>query len=548
VHQVATGSDVDIVAPGPAPIANPAFSPDGNYVYYTSPSPERQIYFVLYQVASLGGTPREIAFDVDSRPSFSPDGKRLVFMRHLPKPPEERLILLDVASRQERILGRIPNPLTFLGSPAWSPDGKHIAVVSFGGGNGLESIIALFDPETGHRQDWLKTTGSLFSSICWVKGGTALATTGQDLSVSIFDQVVLYAYPSGRPSRVTNDFNGYFSVCSSMTDDVLAAVRQTRTGNVYLTDADGGPSRRITSATSPENSIHLSAAADTGTAVCGAARDGVLQIWSLNVDTGASQPLTQGEQPSFRSRAASGVVVFDRIDSTGIHIWRMNDDGSDVRRLTTGAGEQEQGISPDGRYALAGLYESRQTFRVISTNDGRRVQDLHDIFGSTIFSRDSHRILVTRALLVKDRIVPRVEVVPVEGGPALASITLPPNAFSAEWGYDEHAISYLDRSDPNWNVFLQPFSGGARVQLTHVSEGTVRGALWSPDGRRLGYLVRSGPNMELWVCEGDGSRARRVLQLSPETISEFSWMPDSRRLLVDADARSSEAALIRNFR
>ncbi len=36
---------------------------------------------ILYQVPSLGGTPRRILADVDSPISFSPDGKRFSFVR-----------------------------------------------------------------------------------------------------------------------------------------------------------------------------------------------------------------------------------------------------------------------------------------------------------------------------------------------------------------------------------------------------------------------------------------------------------------------------------
>src|SRR6185295_18841404 len=77
VRQVATGSDVVIVPPGEARLGVPSFSPDGNYLYYTAPRPDRQTYRTLYQVPSLGGQSSEIAFDVDSRASVSPDGKQL---------------------------------------------------------------------------------------------------------------------------------------------------------------------------------------------------------------------------------------------------------------------------------------------------------------------------------------------------------------------------------------------------------------------------------------------------------------------------------------
>ncbi len=102
VRQVATGSDVVIVPPGEARLGFPSFSSDGNYLYYTAPRPDQQNYMTLYQVPSLGGRSNEIAFDVDSRASASPDGKQLAFVRHTSAPQQGRLIVLDLGTKQER--------------------------------------------------------------------------------------------------------------------------------------------------------------------------------------------------------------------------------------------------------------------------------------------------------------------------------------------------------------------------------------------------------------------------------------------------------------
>jgi Tol biopolymer transport system component len=77
VRQVATGSDVEVLPARDAALESPSFSPDGNYVFYLTRRPDSPNYRALFQVPSLGGTPRERAFDVDSRASFSPDGKQI---------------------------------------------------------------------------------------------------------------------------------------------------------------------------------------------------------------------------------------------------------------------------------------------------------------------------------------------------------------------------------------------------------------------------------------------------------------------------------------
>ena len=549
VRQVATGSDVTIVPPGETRLANPSFSPDGNYLYYTSPRPDRQTYSVLYQVPSLGGAPREIAFDVDSRASFSPDGQRLAFRRHSIDPVEDRLVVLDVASRKERVLAQVGDPLSMLGAPAWSPDGRQIAAILLNPSGDLQTTIALFDPQTGRRQDWAKLKRSVMNSVSWLRGGSALATGGQDLSYTLFDQVVLRPYPSGRASRVTNDFNTYYDVSSSLADETIAAVRTSQVSNLYLADASGPDARRLTTASSSENSFSQATAADTGTILCGAPRDGILQIWAVNAASGAARSLTDAGTHTFNPNAAAGVVVFDRIDSTGIHVWAMNADGGGQRQLTRGAGEQNQGLSPDGRYVVTNRYDVSQKYLVVATADGRAQLELDDVVGGLAFSPDSRSIAVARPERDQQGLtVFRMDVVPLDGSPVTASVRLPVNAFGQQWTPDGAAVSFHDRNDPGWNVYRQSADGSRPSQVTRVTGGRVLQHRWSPDGNRLAMLVRSGEKNDLWVTGATGGTPVQVTRITPELISSFDWLPDSRRLIVEAATRSSDVVLIRDFR
>ena len=57
------------------------FSPDGNYVYYCSYPPTGNVCR-LYRVAVLGGVQEPQAVeDIDTAPTFSPDGRRFAFVR-----------------------------------------------------------------------------------------------------------------------------------------------------------------------------------------------------------------------------------------------------------------------------------------------------------------------------------------------------------------------------------------------------------------------------------------------------------------------------------
>ena len=84
IRQIATGSDVQALAPTTGQTDGLTFSLDGNYLYYTF-SLQGEKSDTVYSVPSLGGSPRPILKDVDSPISFSPDGKRFCFVRQTPE-------------------------------------------------------------------------------------------------------------------------------------------------------------------------------------------------------------------------------------------------------------------------------------------------------------------------------------------------------------------------------------------------------------------------------------------------------------------------------
>ena len=548
VRQVATGSDVVVVLPGEARLDFPSFSPDGNYLYYTAPRQDRQSYQTLYQVPSLGGRPREIASDVDSRASPSPDGKQLVFARFSLALGWSRLIVVDVDTGKERTLAEIPTPANVLGSPAWSPDGNRIAVPLADTGPGMQATIALFDARDGRRKDWVNLPLTVPNGLTWVRGGNAIALSGQFIGTSTSRQIRLYPYPAGRPARVTNDFNDYSNVSASQADETLSALRSSRTSFIYLADADGPTVRRLTSATGPENSFIQATASDTSTILSTSARNGVAQLWAVDTGTGEFRALTGKEAHAFNPTAGAGVIVYDHLDSTGIGVWAMSASGGSPRPLTRSFRKQVVDLSADGRHVLVEGDKIRH-LSVISTADGRVERDLGIAAGGAELSPDSRSVLVGRPESDGQGLTRnRYEVLPLEGGEATSVVRPPANATDVNWAPDGRSVTYIDRGDPGGNVFRISLDGGAPTPVTHVTDGRIVQHAWSPDGRRLGILVRAGERTDLWVTDAEGRKPVRVTQISPDVISQFKWMADSRHLVVESSTRPSDVVLVREFR
>jgi Tol biopolymer transport system component len=106
IRQVATSSNVQIVPSGKVRFESITFSSDGNFVYYVA-NPEDSTLATIYQIPVLGGTPRKIASDIDSRVAFSPDGRRMAFHRYSAREGQSSVILMEADGSGERVLASL---------------------------------------------------------------------------------------------------------------------------------------------------------------------------------------------------------------------------------------------------------------------------------------------------------------------------------------------------------------------------------------------------------------------------------------------------------
>jgi eukaryotic-like serine/threonine-protein kinase len=524
VRQVATGSDVEVLPTRDAGLEGPTFSPDGNYVFYLARRPDNLNYRALFEVASLGGTPRERVFDVDSRACFSPDGKRIAFWRHVNLEKQSRLVVFDLDGAKESVLAKLDDPESYQGGPSWSPDGRTLAVALLKPAPDFRATVTLFDAGSGERRDLLSLPRTILNGVAWLPDGQGLAASAQDLTTSINQQVFLVGYPDPQLQRVTNDFYRYYNVSVSKGEEAIAAVRVSRLANLWIADAAGGPARQISSTVNPEESHFF--------------------VTVIAPDTVLYDAL------SINPRAAGKLVVFDRLDASGVHIWGMNLDGSNPRKLSSGGGAQVAAVSPDGRYAAYFPVDAPQTVSLLTLESGQSSTLATNVTGGHAgFSPDSSRLLVGRSELDAAGLQRTVwQAVPVGGGPESATFRLPNTAMEPQWAPDGQAMTFRNRADPAWNVYRQDASGKEPTPVTRFTDGRITSYLWSPDGSRLVLIRRTDDGANVWVTGKDGSRPVQVTQLSSSDVFFARWLPDNRRLAVSAGKLSRDAVLIKSFR
>ncbi len=113
----ASGKDVRQLTKGTDPDADPRFSPDGQRITYTT---LRGGFPEVWMMNRDGSEPKRVT--PGSQANWAPDAQALVFIR------DNQAYVRDLASGREKLV--TPRGWERCGVPAFSPDGRHLAVAS----------------------------------------------------------------------------------------------------------------------------------------------------------------------------------------------------------------------------------------------------------------------------------------------------------------------------------------------------------------------------------------------------------------------------------
>ncbi len=550
VRQVATGSDVEVLPVQDATMNAPSFSPDGNYVFFLKRRADAPNYSSLMSVPSLGGNEQERAFDVDSRVAFSPDQKKVCFVRGYPQDGYSALMLVDLDTRAEHKLATVRQPATLSSAPSWSPDGKSIAALVISLPPNLKTVVALFDPNSGERRDFFTREGSVMESVAWLPDGKGFVLAGFDITATVTNQVFMLSYPEGRFQRVTNDFNNYHDVTVSAGEEAIAVVRGGRLANLYTADLSGGTPRAITSATSPERSpgnVVVSGDRVLYTAL----RDQFLSLFSLPVNGGTPAPVIARSGFVTQVRAAPGKVIFTFVEADQqMHIWRADLDGGRMRQLSKGTGETLIDLSPDGSLFTFSRNDSTRGVWIMPTDGGdARLLSPTALKGRGGFSPDGNFVATLEFETDDQGLIRTATVVyPVAGGDVISSRRVPAQATNVKWLPGSNGMSFVDRADPAWNVYSLEHRQTDPEKITKFTDGRITDLEWSPDGNHIAIVRRLGNGENVWVTNADGTAPKQITNFTGQEVFQILWTPDSQHIITNAGQTANDAALIKDFR
>ena len=549
VRQVATGSDVEILAPQPMPIRGVNFSLDGNYLYYLGSDPDTPAYSALFEVPSLGGAPRKRIFDIDTAVSFAPDGKRAAFMRGIPDPPGDHLMIVDLESDRERVLAVAERPdQIHLTKPAWSPDGSRIVTVWHAATEqGVRHSLVAFDADNGERETLSDPVQPTFSSFAWLPDGRGIIATTAPATGQSF-QVLLYPYPQGQRRQITSDLDTYSEVSVTSDGSSIAALRTSRDSNLWRASAEGGDFEPITSRSTTEGIRNLRPQ-DDGSLVFTALKDRYAHLWTMNPDgTGRRQITSQaGWAWGLRPLPDHRGVVFNLFGEaeTRVHVWRVDLDGGNLKQVTRGEGEGMVSLSPDGRTILfTKTLVPRDLWRL--SLEGVEPEKLLDSyrFGAA-FSPDGRFVLYADSEEIEGRQHTVWRVIPSEGGQPVAVIKPPGGGSDFEWVPDSSGLTYvLTADDGVQNIWFHPVGGGEPVQVTRFNKGRIHNVEHSPGGDLIAVERALDGNENVWTVDAAGGDLQQITEFRDDLVFDMEWARDGSSLFITQGDVRREVVMI----
>jgi len=513
VKQVATGTSVPIVAPAKIEFYQPTFTPDGEFIYYVTTD---KGFGTLYQVSTLGGESKKLLTDIDSRVAFSPDGKRMAFIRHNPSAGGDTILIAnrDGTGLEPFIQTKDAGFDQFTGLD-WSADGKKMIVGVFkNNGDVVRKVqLAAFDftdkkPELIGDRVWIGLKG--FETL---RDGTGIVLVAK-AKPDDYSQIWNVAYPSGEAKQISTDTSDFGSVSVSADGASIVTTRVDTISSVWSLNPQSHEMKQLTS----ENKNLLGYAGlsqmPDGRILFAKNTGKEINIFSMDETGGNEKQLTSGNGINMYPAASPDgkFILFGSNRGGTVSLWRMNADGSSPVQITNQANviDGQPQVLPDGKSAIF----MRQT------TDGGRMKMLE-------VCTDGGEAVQLMPESSESEVMPRVS----RDGKQVVYHT---------FHYDEKAGSFVTAVKVVGfkNEKVDPAAKQETLNITPEYK-------WSPDGKSLTYINRSGVD-NLWEVKLDDRKEKHLTEFNSGNIANFIWSNDGKKLIIVKAVYNSDLVLIKD--
>ena len=504
LRQTTGGGDVQVLPPALGNFVAVTFSPDGDSLYFVRADSKDMGFRCLFQIPTLGGSPRKLVTDVDSGVAFSPDGRLISYQRWFAQRDEGELNVANADGSAEHSLIRIrklnhQSP----GDPApdWSPDGRTIVLSKLLLEKPRRWVVYAVSVKNGSSRELYSTFNRIGRPI-WLRSGNGLLIPQYD-PIYHRSQLWTISYPQGVAHRFTHDISDYSTDLDS-----------TRDGRTVVSIASAVQSH----------------------------------LWrSSSAEHSDAQQITNGEDPFFLSK----LTPDEKILSTDAYgsLWTMNLDGTQA--MAFGTLRDIGWFTVCGNYIVALSHGNNSTALVRMDMNGAHIKTLA---AGTLWSPSCAREANTVYYMNFD-MPQKIWRVPLEGGiptevaPLVGDSILGNLTVSPDGKFLVYQSNFWSASPPSRHVTVIPAKGGPSVATFDTNaENWMVGPYWAPDSKAIQYTRVENQVSNVWEQPLAGGSPRKLTHFTSGHIADFAWSADRSRLFFTRDIETTDVILLTNLR
>jgi Tol biopolymer transport system component len=499
-RQLTTRTDRQAVTPANTKYKGLSFFPNTDYLSYLKTEGDSAD---LYQVSTFGGVSRKLASKVDTPVSFSPDGGQFTFVRNSADAHETTLLVADVNGGNEKVLATLKEPQLFSrggfysSGPAWSPDGKVIAVPAYSVTEKTYREIVLVNVADGRMNTITQGRWNSIEKIVWLADGTGFLMNASEANSPLL-QIWQVDRQGLGVQRVTRDPSHYVGLSATKDSQVVLTIKYERASSIWIHTPAANTLEQLSSI----RYLGPSGIAWTGDGkfVLASNIDDNYQIYTMEADGSNRKQLTFDKRSNLEPAISPDgrYIVFASYEGRHPHLWRVDADGNNPKQLTAGGDEDFPRFTPDGKWIVYhNIDHSKYSIRKVAIDGGELVTLVNETATQPDVSPDGSMVacFARRAEATAWEIL----VVPIDGGAPIARFALPatvePEWPGLRWTPDGGGLTYVATVQGVSNVWRQALSGGDAKPLTDFKENQIFFFDWSRE-RKL-VLVRGSDTRDL---------------------------------------------------
>jgi Tol biopolymer transport system component/DNA-binding winged helix-turn-helix (wHTH) protein len=389
LRQIADGNSVKLVDENDLSISGIVFSPENDGIYYSAykqsePFPK---YGNLYKVPLLGGVSRLVMKDIDGPVSFSPDSKKIAFVRGILDSRESVLMTANLdGSDEKRVASRELRNGYSMSGLSWSPDGKTIAITitdRMDRESPMKLIVVNY--ETGESRALTDSKWLWIGRARWLKDGSGIVVVAYGSeSPNLTDEIWFISYPEGKARSITRGLSGITGVGITDDGETMIAGRNNRlTTRSYFSFDNPDNSNVISKTVSGDSTLSLGAGwVGKDRIVFSESQNENTDIWSMDVDGSNRKQLTSHKAADYDPVVApDGRHVYFRSNRKGsMTLWRMGIDGSNHVEIVDDYYASKPSFSSDGSDMYFSSLSGKHNYSVLWKSDphGKNRKQLTD--------------------------------------------------------------------------------------------------------------------------------------------------------------------------